>query len=96
MAISVYVGGLPLDAQPHEVEALFSPFGDVLCTNVLRSAFSVVSAAFARVHMLNGDHAAMAARALHGREFRGRLLTVHVISTAAGPHPSTRRSPPLH
>jgi RNA recognition motif-containing protein len=74
--IKIFVGGLPRSVAEKELDELFSQYGDVHRTKLVRNPESGRSRCFGFVEMLNGQGAKRAIDALHGCEIDGSTLTV--------------------
>ena len=75
--MKIFVGNLSFDADEHDLEALFSEFGEVERASLVRHPRSRHSRGFGFVEMPDADEAEHAVRALNGREVMGRPLTVN-------------------
>jgi len=87
MATSIYVGNLPWSATQEGVEALFSPYGEVLSVKLVSDRETGRARGFGFVEMEDGD-AINAIAALDGKEFEGRALR---INKAEPKKPAPRR-----
>ena len=73
---SIYVGNLALDVTPEQLEALFTPHGNVLSVNLINDRDSGEPRGFAFVEM-DDEVADQAIESTNGIEFRGRNLKVN-------------------
>ena len=87
MAVSIYVGNLPFSATQEGVEALFSPYGEVLSVKLVSDRETGRARGFGFVEMEDGD-AINAIAALDGKEYEGRALR---INKAEPKKPAPRR-----
>lgn len=79
---TLYVGNLSPDATASDLQALFSPFGEIGSLRVARDRAGRARG-FAIVE-LDDDAAAIAIDALKGTELKGRVMDVVVDNAAAG------------
>jgi RNA recognition motif-containing protein len=86
----IFVGGLPRSVAEKELDELFSQYGDVHRTKLMRNPESGRTKRFGFVEMLNGQEAKRAIDALHGCEIDGSTLTV---SQARDPRPLPASGP---
>ena len=74
--IKIFVGGLPRSVAEKELDELFSQYGDVHRTRLVRNSESGRSKRFGFVEMLDVEEAKRAIEALRGCEIDGSTLTV--------------------
>ena len=77
MENKIYVGGFPYSTTEKQLEELFSAYGSVQSARVIIDKFSGRSKGFGFIEMSSGAEAEAAIRALDGKEFDGRRLTVN-------------------
>ncbi len=81
--ITLYVGNLPWETTPEELEQIFTEYGEVREVRVITDAHSGRGKGFAFVDM--PAEAASAAQArIHGAKLRGRALVVTPAKTPPG------------
>lgn len=73
----IYVGNLSFDAGDADLQAAFSPYGQVSTAQVIIDRFSQRSRGFGFVEMDNAEEAQAAIAGLNGKEVMGRQLTVN-------------------
>jgi RNA recognition motif-containing protein len=73
----IYVGNLSFQSAEEQLQALFSTYGDVASTRLMRDHATGRSRGFAFVEMQDDDQARAACEALDQRDFGGRRLTVN-------------------
>lgn len=74
----LYVGNLSYNTRDENLQAQFSPFGQVNSAKVIMERDSGRSKGFAFVEMSNDEEARAAIEGLHGRSIDGRAITVNV------------------
>ncbi len=77
MGAKVYVGNLSFDVVNADLEAMFASHGTVRSAQVITDRDSGRSKGFGFVEMSADAEANAAIKALNGREFKGRPLTVN-------------------
>ena len=77
MATTIYVGNLPYQATPEELEELFGQFGQVEKVDIISDRFTGKSRGFGFVEMTTGEEAQAAITALQGKQFGNRDLVVN-------------------
>ncbi len=77
MATTIYVGNLPYQATPEELEELFGQFGQVEKVDIISDRFTGKSRGFGFVEMTMGEEAQAAITALQGKQFGNRDLVVN-------------------
>lgn len=74
--MKLYVGNLCYSMTETELDALFSPHGEVLKVNIIRAHYTRQSKGFGYVQMADRQEGCIAMETLHGAEFNERLLVV--------------------
>lgn len=87
--INIYVGNLPFKTTESELEALFTPFGQVARVNIIQDRETGRSRGFGFIEM-DADAAQAAIDELNGTELGGRVLR---INQARDRGPRQRRQP---
>lgn len=77
MAKRIYVGSLPYNTTAEQLSDLFSPYGDVTDSVIVKDRETNRSKGFAFVEMANDDEALKAITALNGSNMGGRTLIVN-------------------
>lgn len=77
MAVKLFVGNLPFNTTPAELESLFGQVGAVASVNIISDKFTGRSRGFGFVEMSNNDEAQNAIERFNGHELQGRALTVN-------------------
>ena len=83
----LYVGGLPYSTTENQLQELFAAHGSVQSARIITDKFSGKSKGFGFVEMASASEAQDAIRALDGKDFEGRHLTVNEA------RPQERRPP---
>ena len=83
----LYVGGLPYSTTENQLQELFAAHGSVQSARIITDKFSGKSKGFGFVEMASASEAQDAIRALDGKDFEGRNLTVNEA------RPQERRPP---
>ena len=73
----IYVGNLPWSVGDDELKDMFSSYGDVADSVVIRDRETGRSRGFGFVDLSDGAGAAKAIEAMHGTELEGRDLVVN-------------------
>ena len=73
----IYVGNLTFEVADRELEALFTPHGNVESATVISDRDTGRSKGFGFVEMSNNSEAEAAIGALNGQDNQGRVLTVN-------------------
>lgn len=73
----LYVGGLPYSTSEKQLEDLFAAYGSVQSARIIIDKLTGRSKGFGFVEMSSGEEAQAAVRALDGKDFEGRNLTVN-------------------
>lgn len=79
----IYVGSLAECLTECQLRELFSPYGKVVRTQIVRHKFTSKSAGYGFVEMDSGEEALRAVIALEGTEFAGHCLRLYVTPYAA-------------
>jgi RNA recognition motif-containing protein len=77
MAMKLYVGGLAYAITDKDLEALFTEFGAVVSSTVIKDRDSGQSKGFGFVEMSDDTAAKAAMSALNGKEVSGRSIMVN-------------------
>ena len=80
--VKIFVGGLPRSIAEAELDELFSAYGDVHRTQLVRNRESGRGRGFGFVEMLDSQEAKRACDALHGAEIDGSRLTCNVADNS--------------
>ena len=75
--MNIYVGNLPFEVTDEELEAAFTPYGEVTSARVIMDRFSGRSRGFGFVEMTTNSEAEAAIQGLNGKDLNGRVLTVN-------------------
>ena len=75
--MNIYVGNMPYGTTEDELKDLFAEYGAVDSVSVIADRETGRSRGFAFVEMPNQAEAEAAIKALNGKEFNGRALTVN-------------------
>ena len=75
--MKIYVGNMSYDAKEDDLRHLFGEFGDVQSADVIIDKTSGRSKGFGFVEMADKETGQAAIDGLHGKEFKGRTLTVN-------------------
>lgn len=84
---NVYVGGLPYATTENQLQELFAAHGSVQSARIITDKLTGRSKGFGFVEMSSAGEAQDAIRALDGKDFEGRNLTVNEA------RPQERRPP---
>ena len=84
---NVYVGGLPYATTENQLQELFAAHGSVQSARIITDKLTGRSKGFGFVEMSSASEAQDAIRALDGKDFEGRNLTVNEA------RPQERRPP---
>ena len=87
--MNIYVGNVPYAATEDDLEKLFSEYGQVATTTIIRNHDTGRSRGFGFVEMVNRADGERAIEALNGERFMGRPLEVN----PARPREPRRPSP---
>ena len=75
--MNIFVGSLPYATTDEELEAAFTEYGEVTSARVIMDRYTGRSRGFGFVEMSNQEQAEAAIRAMNGKDFQGRALTVN-------------------
>lgn len=75
--MNIFVGSLPYSTTDEELEAAFTEYGEVTSARVIMDRYTGRSRGFGFVEMSNQEQAEAAIRAMNGKDFQGRALTVN-------------------
>lgn len=75
--MNIFVGSLPYSTTDEELEASFTEYGEVTSARVIMDRYTGRSRGFGFVEMSNQEQAEAAIRAMNGKDFQGRALTVN-------------------
>ena len=75
--MNIYVGNLSFDASEEDLRQLFSAYGQVTTSSIIKDRYSGESRGFGFVEMASKDEAQAAINALNGKDFKGRALRVN-------------------
>ena len=75
--MNIFVGNLAKDVSEQDLEKLFSQFGNVKSTKVIRDLFSGSSKGFGFVEMAVQAEAVTAINELNTKELKGQKITVN-------------------
>ena len=75
--MNIYVGNLPFDTTDDTLNVAFTQYGEVASARVVMDRMSGRSRGFGFVEMPNKEQSEAAIRALNGKDFGGRTLTVN-------------------
>jgi len=75
--MKLYVGNIPRQATEEELREAFTAFGQVASVAVIKDKFTGESRGFAFVEMPSDTEAQAAITGLHGKDWKGRTLTVN-------------------
>lgn len=74
--MNIYVGNLTKEVSEHDLERLFTEFGTVVSTKIIRDTINNISKGFGFIEMPVETEALKAIVSLHTAMFHGRHLTV--------------------
>jgi RNA recognition motif-containing protein len=74
--MKIFVGNISRDTIEEEINSLFEEFGEVTSVKLIRDGETKVLKGFGFVEMKNDAQAETAIKSLHGKNFKGRKLTV--------------------
>ena len=75
--MNIYVGNLPFETTEDSLQVTFTEYGSVDTARVITDRMTGRSRGFGFVEMPNNDEAETAIKALNGKDFNGRSLTVN-------------------
>jgi len=76
MAKKLYVGNLDYTVTEQDLETLFSAYGEILSTIIVKDRYSGRAKGFGFVEFANNEDAQKAKQALNGQDLKGRALKV--------------------
>src|SRR5436190_23814360 len=77
MGTKLFVGNLSFDATENDLQDLFTQAGQVTSVNVMQDRATGKQRGFGFVEMANEEDTKKAISMLHGKDFKGRALTVN-------------------
>jgi RNA recognition motif-containing protein len=72
----MYVGNIPYNATEEDLRELFSEYGEIESLKIMQDQFTDRSKGFGFIEMVNEEDAKKAIASLHGKDFKGKSLTV--------------------
>ncbi|MFQ5910505.1 MAG: RNA recognition motif domain-containing protein [Thermoplasmata archaeon] len=75
--MNIYVGNLAREVTENELKEAFEAFGEVASAKIITDRYSGESRGFAFVEMPTDAEAEGAITGLHGKDMKGRTLTVN-------------------
>ena len=75
--MNIYVGNLPFEITEDSLQVTFTEYGEVATARVITDRMTGRSRGFGFVEMPDNDQAEAAIKALNGKDFDGRTLTVN-------------------
>lgn len=75
--MNIYVGNLAYEVTEGDLETAFKEFGQVTAARLIIDRYSGKSKGFGFVEMASNAEAEAAIKALNGKDFKGRALTVN-------------------
>ena len=75
--MNIYVGNLPFETTEESLQVAFTEYGEVETARVITDRMTGRSRGFGFVEMPNKTEAEAAIKALNGKDFNGRSLTVN-------------------
>lgn len=75
--MKLYVGNIPRQATEEELREAFSAFGQVTSVAIIKDKFTGESRGFAFVEFNDSAEAQAAITGMHGKDWKGRTLTVN-------------------
>ncbi|TFF29731.1 RNA recognition motif domain-containing protein [Mucilaginibacter psychrotolerans] len=76
--MKVFIGGLPLEVNEAELNAVFEDFGPVKSLRIVKDRETKESRGFGFVEMVNDDEAKEAIRCMNGQSYYGKRITVNI------------------
>ena len=76
MSKTLYVGNLPWATTPQDLADVFSEYGQVISTRIIKDRETNRSRGFGFVEVADEDAESMV-EAVNGKEYNGRILTVN-------------------
>ena len=80
---TVYVGNLPVDAQPEALRNIFSRYGRVASVKMVKNGKAQRARSYGIVEMPEREDADAAVQSLNGQVFRGLFMRVEEMSAVA-------------
>ncbi len=74
--MNIYVGNIPYEATEEQLEAAFSPYGEISSVKILKDKATDESRGFGFVEMPNSDEGRAAIEAMNDSDFMGKPLKV--------------------
>ncbi|MDR1785470.1 MAG: RNA-binding protein [Spirochaetaceae bacterium] len=78
MAQKIYVGNLSYGTTEEKLTSIFSQYGEVLSSVIIKDRFTDQSKGFGFVEMVEADAANAAIEALNGKDLDGRRVRVNI------------------
>ena len=75
--MNIYVGNLPFETTEDSLQVAFTEYGQVSSSRVITDKFTGRSRGFGFVEMPDNSEAESAIKAMSGKDFNGRALTVN-------------------
>ena len=75
--MNIYVGNLPFETTEESLQVAFTEYGEVSTARVITDRMTGRSRGFGFVEMADNDQAEAAIKALNGKDWNGRVLTVN-------------------
>ena len=75
--MNIYVGNLAYEITDKDLEAAFSPYGQITAARIVIDRETNRARGFGFVEMANAAEAQAAIKALNGKDLKGRTLTVN-------------------
>ena len=94
MSFKLFIGGIPNDLDELTLAQLVGPYGDIEIMKIVRDKKTRIGKGYAFVEFVSEDHAVNVAAALHGTEFRGRVLDVKLAEPPVLPPAPVRYERP--
>ncbi len=77
MSKKIYVGNISFNAQEHDLEKVFTQYGEVVSVKIIADKYTNQSKGFGFVEMMEEDAATAAISSLNGTELMNRELRVN-------------------
>ena len=75
--MTIFAGNLSLSVNENDLREKFRIFGKVTFVNIVRDRSNKTSKGFGFIEMPAQDEAQAAIAGLHGKEFKGKIITVN-------------------
>jgi RNA recognition motif-containing protein len=75
--MNLYVGNLPYQISESDLQGLFSPFGEVTSTKIIKDNYTGQSKGFGFVEMPDNSEGQAAMKELNGKPVQGREIIVN-------------------